>query len=98
MLASGSRDVQPYIALGKGLKDAGYHVSVLTSEDFAELVSAAGLDFRSRISVEALLQTDEWRKTIEGGNFLAIMARMNQEMKSRADQLARQLPNLLASI
>ena len=38
IVASGSRgDVQPYIALGQGLKAAGYHIRLLASENFEPL-------------------------------------------------------------
>jgi UDP:flavonoid glycosyltransferase YjiC (YdhE family) len=41
ILAIGSRgDVQPYVALGQGLKQAGYDVVVATSEEFAALVQS----------------------------------------------------------
>jgi sterol 3beta-glucosyltransferase len=43
---TGSRgDVQPYVALGKGFKAAGYEVRVATHLDFAPLVRQHGLDF-----------------------------------------------------
>ena len=48
IIAPGSRgDVQPYIALGKGLKEAGYIVRILTHQDFEELVTSNSLEFRS---------------------------------------------------
>jgi sterol 3beta-glucosyltransferase len=96
IIAGGTRgDVQPYIALGKGLKDAGYSVRVLTSDDFETLVTSAGLEFRSTgTSIEAMLQSPEWRKVTEGGNFLAILSRMTSEMKRRAHELTRNLPQL----
>lgn len=44
MVAWGSRgDVQPYLALGRGLERAGYRVTVAAATDFEPLVSAAGL-------------------------------------------------------
>lgn len=94
--ASGSRgDVQPYVALGKGLKEAGYLVRLLTSDDFESLVQDAGLEFRSTgPSIEGMLQSQEWRETTESGNFLTILARMNREMKRRADELASKLTTL----
>jgi UDP:flavonoid glycosyltransferase YjiC (YdhE family) len=46
IIASSTRgEVQPYVALGKGLKDAGYSVRLLASENFATLATDAGLDF-----------------------------------------------------
>ena len=39
IIAIGSRgDVQPYVALGKGLQQAGYEVCVLTHDAFEGLV------------------------------------------------------------
>jgi sterol 3beta-glucosyltransferase len=95
--ASGTRgDVQPYVALGKGLRAAGHQVRLLTSDDFAGLVGDAGLEFASMgESIEKMLQSEEWRKTTESGNFLAILARMNSEMKRRAEALASRIPALL---
>ncbi|MEZ4672371.1 MAG: glycosyltransferase [Anaerolineae bacterium] len=96
IVASGSRgDVQPYVALGKGLKQAGYNVRILTSEDFDSLVTSAGLEFRSTgSSIEEMLQTPEWRNTTESGNFLAILSRMTGEMKRRAHELALNIQTL----
>lgn len=97
IVASGTRgDVQPYVALGVGLKAAGYTIEVVTSDDFEALVRHAGLTFRSTgVGVEARLQSPEWRRVTEGGNFLAILAKMNAEMQIHARQLAEQLPACL---
>jgi sterol 3beta-glucosyltransferase len=46
IVAAGSQgDVQPYVALGNGLKEAGHIVHVLASQDFQELITAHGLRF-----------------------------------------------------
>lgn len=98
ILASGSRgDVQPYVALGKGLQDAGYSVRLLTSDDFAGLVTEAGLPFCSTgSSIEATLQSEEWRRATESGNFLLILRKMRAEMQRRAAEVAQHMPDLLA--
>lgn len=98
LAASGTRgDVQPYIALGEGLKDAGYEVRLLAPENFEGLAADAGLAFRSTgESIEAIIQSEEWRKTTENGNFLSILARMQMELKKRAADIAQKLPELLA--
>lgn len=59
ILALGSRgDVQPYIHLGKGLKDAGHQVRVATFEAFAPMAATAGLNFSPiHGDAQALLQT-----------------------------------------
>ncbi|MBC8171460.1 MAG: glycosyltransferase family 1 protein, partial [Anaerolineae bacterium] len=95
-MASGTRgDVQPYIALGQGLKTAGYSVRVLTSDDFENLVTDAGLEFTSAgASIEEQLQSEAWRKVMESGNFLAILRRMTAATKERAHDLALKLPPL----
>ena len=48
LLASGTRgDVQPYVALGIALRDAGYHVCVAAHDAFAPLVKNWDLEFFS---------------------------------------------------
>lgn len=47
VVAVGSRgDVQPYVALGAGVRSAGHRVRVATHEIHAPLVGACGLEFR----------------------------------------------------
>src|SRR5436305_2062478 len=42
----GSRgDVEPYIALGRGLQAAGYHMRLATHTDFGPMIRSLGLDF-----------------------------------------------------
>lgn len=38
-------DVQPYVALGRGLQEAGHHVRLATAEPFASFVRDRGLEF-----------------------------------------------------
>ena len=46
ILAHGSRgDIQPYIALGKGLLRAGYEAALCTSEGYRSLVEKHGLHY-----------------------------------------------------
>jgi sterol 3beta-glucosyltransferase len=48
LVAWGSRgDVQPYVALGSGLRAAGYDVAVGATRDAAHLVTGAGLEHRA---------------------------------------------------
>ncbi|MCU0514880.1 MAG: glycosyltransferase [Anaerolineae bacterium] len=97
IVASGSRgDVQPYIALGRGLQAAGYRVRLLATDNFAPLATEAGLTFvGTGLSPEERVQTDAWREVLESGNFLRILAKMRQEMSAAADDLGRQMPPLL---
>ena len=44
ILALGTRgDVQPYVALGAGLKEAGHEVTLVTGKGFEGLVAGRGL-------------------------------------------------------
>jgi len=97
ILTGGSRgDVQPYIALGKGLKEAGYDIRLIASDDFKTLVEEANLTFCSTgVSVEAIIQSDEWRSVNENGNFFTIIRMMQSEMKTRAQKMAQDLPAML---
>ncbi len=76
IIALGSQgDVQPYLALGKGLKEAGHKVRLLSNENFATFVSSHGLEFwRARGNVQAIVESEEMQKLLEKGNFLAINA------------------------
>ena len=75
IIALGSRgDVQPYIALGKGLHQAGHAVRLVSHEDYAQLAAAHGLDFWPvQGNLQEVVQSEEMRLRLENGNFLSIM-------------------------
>jgi len=66
----GSRgDVQPYVALGKGLQKAGYSVTLATSERFRDFVTQNGLHYGyMNDDLLAILDTDQGRNLIENTN------------------------------
>lgn len=68
----GSRgDVQPYVALGKGLQDAGHHVTVATSERFRDFIGDNGLQYGfMNDDLLAILDTDKGRDLLENTNGL----------------------------
>jgi sterol 3beta-glucosyltransferase len=74
IIAMGSRgDIQPYIALGQGLKAAGHFVRLMSHENFEQLVSSYGLDFWPVAGdVQALLDTPEMRALVEKGDLFGI--------------------------
>lgn len=76
IIALGSRgDVQPYVALGKGLRAAGHAVRLMTHDAFESLVTAHGLEFWiARGNVQEVAESEEMRALLEKGNFLAISA------------------------
>ena len=46
LIAPGSRgDVEPYLALGKGLKQAGHAVRLVTHQNFEGFVNSHGVEF-----------------------------------------------------
>ena len=92
IIAIGSRgDVQPYVALGKGLRGAGHAVRVVTHAPFEELVRGEGLDFASlggdpRALVESHFQQSpsggQSRKELRGG----MMGELTQEMQEMTEK------------
>ena len=89
IIAGGSRgDVQPYVALGKGLKEAGHTVRILSSDDFQDLVTDYGLDFfTTGGSAQAVAQ--ELQAQLGGGNMLKILGQMRQASEQQAVQAAK---------
>ena len=90
LIAPGSRgDVEPYIALGKGLQKAGHVVRLVTHQNFDTLVNAHGLEFWPiEGNVQDIAQSAEMRGLLEKGNFLAIMSLMAREAQRGALALA----------
>ena len=86
IMAMGSRgDVQPYIALGKGLKAAGHFVRLITHQNFERLVTSHGLEFYPvKGDVQAVVESPEMLKLLEQGNFLAINAHTAKLVRSAA--------------
>ena len=80
----GSRgDVQPYVALGVGLKAAGHSVNIATHSSFEPVIRKHGLDFSAvvgdpRETVESELG-HKWLAT--GSNMLGFVKRMAELMR-----------------
>jgi sterol 3beta-glucosyltransferase len=59
MAALGTRgDVQPMIALGKGLQAAGHTIRVIAGENFANWVQSYGFEFIGTVDMEALMTSE----------------------------------------
>ncbi len=73
----GSRgDVQPIVALGVGLRDAGHAVRIAAPLPFAGLVTAHGLDFAPLAGdPRALLETEAGRAWLDSGGNGLVFAR-----------------------
>lgn len=91
IIPTGSRgDVQPYVALGKGLMNAGNEVRLVTHEDFESLVRSNRLEFWPvEGNVRDIAQSEVMRELLEKGNFLTIMSQMAREAQLGALQLAK---------
>jgi UDP:flavonoid glycosyltransferase YjiC (YdhE family) len=91
IIASGSRgDVEPYIALGKGLAQARHHVRLVTHQDFENLIEGQDpnltfwpVEGRVRDVAEGM------GALLERGNFLAILAEMSRQAQTAGIYLAR---------
>lgn len=84
ILTIGSRgDVQPYIALGIGLQQAGYRVQITTHETFSALITSHGLDFFPiGGNPQALLQGEAGQATMEAGrNPIKTLQGLTQALK-----------------
>jgi sterol 3beta-glucosyltransferase len=91
IIASGSRgDVEPYLALGKGLQQAGHVVRFVAHENFATLVKAHGVEFWPiEGNTQDVAQSPEMRELLEKGNFLAILSKMGKDAQVNALAFAR---------
>jgi sterol 3beta-glucosyltransferase len=88
LIAAGSRgDVQPYVALGSGLRAAGHSVHVLASPDFQELVTATGLQF-SDMGGSTAEVARSMESMLERGNFLEILSSMGTSARRMVSQAA----------
>jgi len=79
ILTIGSRgDIQPIVALGIGLQDAGYDVTIATHEPYREFVTRYGLGFfRIDGNPQEIMEGDGGQAWLEtGSNPLKMMSRM----------------------
>jgi sterol 3beta-glucosyltransferase len=70
ILCSGSRgDVQPYVALGLGLKNAGFSVTISTQEEYKEFINSYGLEFaRMEGNPQEIMESEAGLALLETGN------------------------------
>ncbi len=92
IIALGSRgDIQPLVALGKGLLKAGHTVRFVTNNDFRELVTSNGLAFWAIPGdVQAAIQSPEMREKLAGGNVFRIMGEVSEAVREIAVEWARE--------
>ncbi len=68
LMTLGTRgDVQPYLALGMGLRKAGFDVTLATASNFEADTRACGLDFAPvRADFRAIVESPEGREALSG--------------------------------
>ncbi len=91
LFAFGSRgDVQPYVALGRRLQQAGYEVTLLAGDEFETFVTGYGLrffplGFRIR---ETISESDAARAVLEGKrNLIVGMRELIHTLKPAVEQM-----------
>lgn len=69
VFAAGSRgDIQPCLALSRSLQQAGYHVRMAVTEDFAPFIQQHGVDlYPLRGNVQQIMASDTGREFMEKG-------------------------------
>jgi sterol 3beta-glucosyltransferase len=90
IIAPGSRgDIQPLVALGKGLQDAGDKVRVVTHRNYETLIGSHGLEFRAiELDIQQVIQGEKMRQVLESGSLLTSMAHVSQQLRRSAVNLA----------
>ncbi len=81
LFAFGSRgDVQPHIALGAGLRDAGHSVRIVTHGLFEPLVTRLGLDFSAlEVNPQSVVENERGQDWLgSGANFLQFFQRFSR--------------------
>ena len=92
ILAIGSRgDVQPYVALGVALKNAGASVCIVTFENFRDFVEEFGLEFHPLSGdVSRVASSEAVRGAMQADNPLKVLLSFNT-LKTLASHLQKDL-------
>lgn len=93
LIGYGTRgDVQPLIALAKGLQSAGHAVQLVASHDFADWVAAHGVPFAPiGVSVRAMMESEGGVAWVEARNKMQEMAHMRALFAQVGLQSARDM-------
>jgi len=93
IVTAGSRgDVQPYVALGKGLKTAGHAVTVCTCSSFESFITEHGLDYGyMNDDFIKLVDSEAGRDAIEGGGNVFGLAKAMVTLMKDAKRLNREM-------
>jgi UDP:flavonoid glycosyltransferase YjiC (YdhE family) len=92
ILASGSRgDVQPFVAVGAGLRRAGHHVRLAAPRNFGGVIGERGLEFFPlSADIRQMLESEEGRRLLEsGGNPIKVFRQLARLVEPIAVQFFR---------
>lgn len=83
-------DLQPYVALGLGLKDAGYIVQIVSAKNEEAFVRSYGLDFYAlNVDIQKLMEGDDVQKMSKGNNPLKFILSHLKGSKKLKDLMVR---------
>ena len=81
-------DVQPYVALGKGLLQAGHHVILATSERFRDLVESHGLTLgHMDDGLLAIIDSDQGKAILENTTNIFDVVKHNIKLRKQLNPL-----------
>lgn len=80
-------DVQPFVALGTGLKDAGHEVTIVTGRGFEALITERGLRYAALdVDLFELMQTPEGKAALAGKNLLGTIRKLMPTLRRVLDE------------
>jgi sterol 3beta-glucosyltransferase len=90
LVSYGSRgDVQPYVALGRGLREAGHAVRLVAPPNFAALAQEHGVAFApAGVDLQAHL-SERIKSLPQSGNVVRNLRALRNELRSVLDDVAR---------
>lgn len=93
LTASGTRgDVQPALALARGLRDAGHHVRIAAGRNFAPWIESQGFECLPMVDMEALMQSEAGREWADKGTDQRLQLKlMTQLVNEYGDELTKPL-------
>jgi sterol 3beta-glucosyltransferase len=85
-------DLQPFIALALGLKDAGYYVVIISAKNEEEFVSSYGLNFYPlSVDIQKIMENSEVQEMTKGDNPIKfIISHMNGSKKLKQSMVLTQ--------
>jgi sterol 3beta-glucosyltransferase len=87
ILTAGSRgDVQPFVALAKGLQSAGYDVVLCTAATFESFITSHGISYaHMNDELLRLIDTDEGKAAMSGGSKFGLIKKVQPMLRAILD-------------